>query len=52
MDGHADDQRETIIPRHYSVAGYKNENFHMKNSGSFHTSAQNIDCGYLLESPQ
>ena len=21
----------------------------MKNSGSFHISAQNIDCGYLLE---
>ena len=27
----------------------KNENFQMKNSGSFHISAQNIDCGYLLE---
>ena len=25
----------------------KNENFQMKNSGSFHISAQNIDCGYL-----
>ena len=24
----------------------------MKNSGSFHISAQNIDCGYLLELPQ
>ena len=23
-DGHTDDQRETIIPRHYCVAGYKN----------------------------
>ena len=23
----------------------------MKNSSSFHTSAQNIDCGYLLEPP-
>ena len=23
----------------------------MKNSGSFHISAQNIDCGYLLELP-
>ena len=29
----------------------KNENFQMKNSGSFHFSAQNIDCGYLLEPP-
>ena len=24
----------------------------MKNSGSCHISAQNIDCGYLLEQPQ
>ena len=24
----------------------------MKNSGSFHIIAQNIDCGYLLELPQ
>ena len=24
----------------------------MKNSGSFHISAQNIDYGYLLEPPQ
>ena len=29
----------------------KNENFQMKNSGSFHSSAQNIYCGYLLEPP-
>ena len=28
-----------ILPR-------KNENFQIKNSGSFHISAQNIDCGY------
>ena len=27
----------------------KNENFQMKNSCSFRISAQNIDCGYLLE---
>ena len=26
----------------------KNENFQTKNSGSFHISAQNIDCGYLF----
>ena len=25
----------------------KIENFQMKNSGSFHISAQNTDCGYL-----
>ena len=24
----------------------------MKNSGSFHIFAQNIDCGYLLEPPR
>ena len=30
----------------------KNENLQMKNSGNFHISAQNIDCGYLLELPQ
>ena len=24
----------------------------MKNSGSFHISAKNIDCGYLLEPPR
>ena len=30
----------------------KNENFQMKNSGSFHISAQNIDCGYLLQPPR
>ena len=30
----------------------KNENFHMKNSCSFHISAQNIDYGYSLELPK
>ena len=30
----------------------KDENFQIKNSGSFHISAQNIDCGYLLEPPR
>ena len=30
----------------------KKENFHMKNSGSFHIFAQKIDCGYLLEPPR
>ena len=29
----------------------KNESFQMKNSSSFHISAQNIDCGYSLEPP-
>ena len=30
----------------------KNENFQIKNSDIFHISAQNIDCGYLLELPR
>ena len=29
----------------------KTENFQIKNSDIFHISAQNIDCGYLLEPP-
>ena len=30
----------------------KNENFQIKNSEIFQISAQNIDCGYLLELPR
>ena len=30
----------------------KNENFQIKHSDIFHISAQNIDCGYSLESPR
>ena len=30
----------------------KTENFQVKNSDIFHISAQNIDCGYLLEPPR
>ena len=30
----------------------RNENFQIKNSDIFHISAQNIDCGYLLEPPR
>ena len=30
----------------------KNENFQTKISDTFHISAQNIDCGYLLGLPQ
>ena len=30
----------------------KNGNFQIKNSDIFHISAQNIDCGYLLEPPR
>ena len=41
---------------HYSnilkILPPKNENFQIKNSDIFHISAQNIDCGYLLEPPR
>ena len=30
----------------------KNEKFQIKNVDIFHTSAQNIDCGYSLEPPR
>ena len=30
----------------------KTESFQIKNSDIFHTSAQNIDCGYSLEPPR
>ena len=30
----------------------KSENFQIKNSGIFHISTQNIDCGYSLEPPR
>ena len=30
----------------------KTENFQIKNADIFHISAQNIDCGYSLESPR
>ena len=30
----------------------KTESFQIKNSNIFHISAQNIDCGYLLEPPR
>ena len=30
----------------------KRGNFQIKNSDIFHISAQNIDCGYLLEPPR
>ena len=30
----------------------KNEIFQIKNSDTFHISAQNIDCGYPLEPPR
>ena len=48
--------RERSLQKHaYSnvlkILPPKNENFQLKNPDIFHTSAQNIDCGYLLEPP-
>ena len=34
------------------ISSPKHENFQIKNSDIFHISAQNIDCGYLLEPPR
>ena len=33
------------------ISSLKTENFQIKNSDIFHSSAQNIDCGYSLEPP-
>ena len=49
------------LPEHVTKHAYsnilrilppKNENFQMKNSGSFHIATPNIDCGYSLELPR
>ena len=34
------------------ISAPKTENFQLKNSDIFHISAQNIDCGYSLETPR
>ena len=34
------------------ISPSKNEKFQIKNSDIFHTSSQNIDCGYSLEPPR
>ena len=39
----------TPIQIYWEFYHQKMKNFQMKNSGSFHISAENIDCGYLLE---
>ena len=48
--------RNTLRKHAYSnilkILPSKNENFQIKNSDIFHTSAQNIDCGYSLEPPR
>ena len=38
--------------KNFTTKRKKKENFQMKNSGSFHISAQNIDCGYSWEPPR
>ena len=38
----------THIQIHWEFYHQNNEKFEMKNSGSFHISAQNIDFGYVL----
>ena len=49
-------QRMTLRKHAYSnikkISPPKTENFQIKNSDSFHISAQNIDCGYSLEPPR
>ena len=43
---------ETCLFKYTENFTPKNENFQSKNSGIFHISAQNIDCGYSLEPPR
>ena len=42
------------IPMQYTAIfhGCKNDDFQWKLFDYFHTSAQNMDCGYTLEPPQ
>ena len=42
----------TPFKKYWEFYHQKNENFQMKNSGSFHVSAPNIDCWHLLEPPR
>ena len=42
----------TPIQIYWKFYNQKLANFQIKNSNIFHISAQNIDCGYSLESPQ
>ena len=48
--------KETLRKHAYSnilkILSPKIEIFQLKNSNSFHVSAQNIDCGYSLEPPR
>ena len=44
-------KKAEVLGYSLSIQG-KNENFQIKNSDIFHTSAQNIDRGYSLEPPR
>ena len=44
--------RKHAYPNILKILQAKKENFHTKNSGIFHISAKNIDCGYSLELPR
>ena len=49
LRAYVDSGTNTCLFQYIENFATKNENFQVKNSGSFHISAQNIDCGYLLE---
>ena len=59
MDGHTDVQRETITPRHYCVAGYKNDRLtasdvHLPQTQHFTSSsseAGSLDISFLYSGP-
>ena len=44
--------RKHACSNRLKISPPKNENFKIKNSDTFHSSAQNIDYGYSLEPPQ
>ena len=44
--------KNTPIQIYWKFHHQKNENFQIKNSDILHISAQDIDCGYLLELPR
>ena len=43
---------KTRLFKSIKISPPKTENFQIKSSDIFHISAQNIDCGYLLEPPR
>ena len=56
MSKHNKTQNKTLRKHAFSniqkISPPKAENFQMKNSDFMYISAQNIDCGYLLEPPR